>query len=73
MNLLITYIVTLVVAQSLAVGAGLFVDRMYSSHAGLITFLALYFVMFVLAWKLAVRLTEPKSTSTASAAPTPAP
>ena len=72
MNLLIIYIVTLVVAQSLAVGVGLIVDRVYSSHAGLVGFLALYFLMFILAWKLAVRLTQPKSTATdasTSAAP----
>ena len=71
MNLLIIYIVTLVVAQSLAVGAGLIVDRLYSPHAGLASFLALYFLMFILAWKFAVRLTEPKSTATEASTSAP--
>jgi hypothetical protein len=67
MNLLVAYVVSLLLAQSLAVGAGLIVDRLYSSYAGLVVFIALYFAMFWLAWKVAVRITEPKpSAETAS-------
>ena len=72
MKLLIAYVVSLLVAQSLAVGAGLIVDRVHSSHGGLVVFIALYFFMFWAAWKVAVRITEPKPTTTAPTS-TPAP
>jgi len=42
---------------------------MYSSRAGLVGFLALCFLMFILAWKFAVRLTEPKSTARDASTP----
>jgi hypothetical protein len=71
MNLLVTYVVSLLVAQSLAVGAGLIVDRLYSSYTGLVVFIALYFAMFWVAWKFAVRITEPKQSAETSP-PTPA-
>jgi hypothetical protein len=66
MTLLITYIITLLLAQSLSVGVGLLVDQAHSSHAGLLAFLVLYFAMFVVAWKIAVRITEPRSSSPAA-------
>jgi len=61
MNLLLAYIVTLLVAQSLAIVAGLVIERLHSPYAGLVTFIAGYFFMFWAAWKLAVRITEPKT------------
>jgi len=66
MNLLLAYVVSLVVAQSIAVGVGLIVDRLYSSYTGLVVFIALYFVMFWVAWKFAVRITEPKQSAETS-------
>jgi hypothetical protein len=61
MNLLFAYVGILLAAQALAVGAGLIVDRLHSSHGGLLVFIALYFTMFWVAWKIAVRITRPKS------------
>jgi len=61
MNLLVTYIFALIIAQSLSVGVGLIVDRAHSSYGGLVVFIALYFTMFWAAWKFAVRITQPKA------------
>jgi hypothetical protein len=63
MNLLIAYIICVAVGQVLAVGVGLLVERIHSPSAGLMLFIPLYFAMFVIAWKVAVRLTEPKGQS----------
>jgi hypothetical protein len=63
MGLLIAYIGTLLVGQSISVGIGLLVDRYHSSYGGLMVFIALYFFMFWAAWRIAVKLTEPKSTA----------
>lgn len=59
MGLLLVFIVSLVAGQAIAISLGLLVERHYSSYAGLVTFIALYFTMFWLAWKFAVRITEP--------------
>jgi hypothetical protein len=59
MGLLVVFIASLVVGQTIAIFVGLVVERNSSPYAGLITFIALYFAMFWLAWKVAVRLTEP--------------
>ena len=61
MSLLLVYIASLVIGQSAAVGVGLLVDRHYSSYGGLMVFIALYFTVFWLAWRFALRVTEPKS------------
>ena len=60
MGLLVTYIACLVVGQALTIGIGLSIDRFYSSAISLPISLALYFLMFGIAWKVAVRITEPK-------------
>jgi hypothetical protein len=60
MTLLVTYIITVAIGQAIVIGIGLMVERFYSSAASLPVALALYFLMFVLAWRLAVRITEPK-------------
>src|SRR4051812_12554561 len=39
MNLLVAYVGILFVAQALSVGVGLIVDRLHSSHGGLIVFI----------------------------------
>jgi hypothetical protein len=59
MGLLLVFIVSLVVGQAIAISLGLLVERHYSSYAGLVTFIALYFTMFWLAWRFAVRISEP--------------
>ena len=59
--LLVTYVVTVVIGQSIVIGIGLMVDRYYSSGASLWVALSLYFLMFWRAWRVAVRLTEPRS------------
>lgn len=61
MSLLIAYILALVVGQSISISTGLLVDRFYSSYAGLLVFIALYFFMFWLAWQIAIRVTAPKT------------
>ena len=60
MTLLVTYIITVAIGQAIVIGIGLMVERYYSSAASLPVALALYFLMFVLAWQIAVRITEPK-------------
>ncbi len=61
MTLLLVYIASLLVGQSISVSIGLLIDRHYSSYGGLMVFIALYFFMFWLAWRIAIRLTEPNS------------
>jgi hypothetical protein len=60
MNLLITYVVCLIVGQSVTLWVGVLIDRMYSPAASLPVSIGLYFVMFWLCWKVAVKVTEPK-------------
>ena len=61
MGLLVAYIVCLVIGQAMTIGIGLSIDRFYSSAVSLPVSLALYFLMFGIAWKVAVRITEPKA------------
>ena len=61
MTLLVAYIASVIVGQLAAVSVGLAVDRLYSSYAGLVVFIPLYFAVFWLAWRFAVRVTEPRT------------
>ncbi len=61
MTLLLTFIVCLLIGQSLSIGVGLLVERYSTPYTGLVTFIVCYFAMFWLAWRLAVRITEPRS------------
>ena len=61
MRLLVVFLLSLVVSQSISIGIGLLVERHTSAYTGLVTFIALYFAMFWLAWLLAVRITAPRS------------
>ena len=61
MKLLLVFLVGLLIGQSLSVGVGLLVERHASPYTGLVTFIACYFAMFWVAWKLAVRITAPQS------------
>jgi Na+-translocating ferredoxin:NAD+ oxidoreductase RnfC subunit len=61
MNLLVVFIASVMVGQAIAVASGLIVERVYSPYAGLVVFIALYFIMFWAAWRVSVRLTAPKA------------
>jgi len=61
MGLLLVFLVTLVVGQSISIGIGLLVERHATPYAGLMAFIACYFAMFWLAWRFAVRVTRPTS------------
>jgi hypothetical protein len=61
MRLLLAYIICLLVGQSLTIGFGLLVERYSTPYTGLASFIVSYFAMFWIAWRLAVRITEPRS------------
>jgi membrane protein implicated in regulation of membrane protease activity len=61
MNLLVVFFIALVIGQSISVSVGLLAERLFTPYTGLVTFIALYFLMFWVTWKIAVRLTEPRS------------
>jgi hypothetical protein len=61
MSLLVTFIICLLVGQSLSLGLGLLVERYSTPYTGMVAFLGSYFAMFWLAWRLAVRITAPRS------------
>ncbi len=61
MSLLVVFILSLLVGQSISIGLGLLVERYSSPYAGLVTFIGCYFTMFWLAWRFAVRMTAPSS------------
>jgi hypothetical protein len=60
MALLLVFLVTLVVGQSISIGIGLLVERHATPYAGLMAFIACYFATFWLAWRFAVRVTKPR-------------
>ena len=59
MSLLVVFIITIIIGQAISIFLGLLVEQHYSAYGGLITFIALYFAMFWIGWKIAVRITEP--------------
>jgi len=61
MSLLVIFIISVVIGQSLSIGLGLLVERYSTPYTGLMTFITSYFVMFWLAWRFAVRITAPRS------------
>jgi hypothetical protein len=61
MNLLIVFLISVIVGQAISVAIGLTVERYSTSYAGVITFIVCYFARFWVAWRFAVRLTEPGS------------
>jgi hypothetical protein len=65
MALLLAFIICVIVGQSFSIGLGLIVERYSTPHISVLTFMASYFVMFWIAWRLAVRITEPRSRLTA--------
>jgi hypothetical protein len=60
-KLLLTFLITLVIGQSISVFVGLLVERQVSPYTGLVTFIVCYFAMFWVAWRVAVRITAPHS------------
>jgi hypothetical protein len=61
MRLLLIFIICLLFGQSLSIGVGLLVERYSTPYTGLVTFVTSYFAMFWLAWRVAVRITRPRS------------
>jgi len=59
MWLIVVYVLNVLVGESIAIIAGLSLDRTYPS-ASLPISLSLFFIVFWLGWVLAVRWTEPK-------------
>ena len=59
MSFLVVFIITILIGQALSIFIGLLIEQQYSAYAGLITFIALYFAVFWVGWKIAVRITEP--------------
>jgi hypothetical protein len=68
-KLLLAFLITLLIGQSISVSLGLLVERQVSPYTGLVTFIACYFVMFWVAWRVAVRVTEPRSRRAADLKP----
>jgi len=60
-KLLLVFLITLLIGQLISVSVGLLVERLASPYTGLVTFLACYFAMFWVAWRVAVRITAPHS------------
>jgi hypothetical protein len=61
MRLLLVFLTSLLVGQSISVGVGLLVERHATPYTGLVTFIVCYFAMFWVAWRFAVRVTEPRA------------
>lgn len=64
MWIMVVYILIVLVGESVTVGIGLILDRIYPVGS-LPVSLTLFFAILWFAWLLAVRLTEPKSTKRA--------
>jgi hypothetical protein len=65
MTLIIYYIAFVFVGDIAAYLAGLFIEYEWGAYPSLVAFLAIYFVVLWVAWKLAVRITTPQSLSSA--------
>ena len=61
MSLLLVFLISLIVGQLISVGVGLLVERHATPYTGLVTFIGCYFAVIWLAWRFAVRVTEPRS------------
>jgi len=61
MGLLVAYVICLLIGQTVTIMVGLSIDRIYSPHVSLPISIALYFAVFWIAWKIAVRLTAPRT------------
>ena len=61
MVLLVAFVITLLVGDLLVIGLAWVVEQ-FSKAAGLFVFLVLFLGIIPVAWKIAVRITEPKGT-----------
>jgi hypothetical protein len=61
LGLLIVYLISVVVGQTISVGVGILVERHATPYAGLMAFIFCYFATFWVAWRFAVRVTEPST------------
>jgi hypothetical protein len=60
MSLLVAYVIIVAIGQTISVSFGLVVDRYYPATVSVPVALALYFATFWIAWRVAVRITEPR-------------
>ncbi len=68
MNLLVTFLVMVTVAVVGAAWVGVIIDRMTSPFISLVVFFPVFFLVIWLAWRFAVKFTEPRApTQTPSA------
>ncbi len=63
MNLLVTFLITVSVGIFGAAWVGVLVDKMTSPFVSLLIFFPVFFLTIWLAWKLSIKLTEPKATT----------
>lgn len=63
MGLLITFVVTATVGIVGVSWAGVILDKMTSPFVSLAVFFPLFFLIIFMAWKFAVKFTEPKTTA----------
>lgn len=63
MNLLITYLITVSLGIFGIAWASVIIDKMTSPFISLLIFFPLMFATIWLAWRLSIKLTEPKSTT----------
>jgi hypothetical protein len=71
MQLLVYYVVFVAVGDFAAYLTGYLVERFWGSTPSLVVFLGLYFLLLWVAWVIAVKVTEPKSTRDARQALSP--
>jgi hypothetical protein len=69
MSLLVAYVIIVAIGQTISVSLGLLVDRYYPATVSVPVALAFYFATFWIAWRIAVRLTEPRTDDTQTPAP----
>jgi hypothetical protein len=62
-NLLATFLVSIIIALVGLAWVGVMIDRMTSSFVSLAVFFPLLFLTIYVTWKLSVKFTEPKSTT----------
>jgi hypothetical protein len=64
-NLLITFVVVVIIALTGLAWLSVAVDKFTSPFVSLLIFFPMFFLTIYLVWKLAVKITEPRSTERA--------
>jgi len=62
-NLLITFLVTVIIGIAGVSWLGVLIDKMTSPFISLLIYFPLFFLTIWLTWRLSVKLTEPKTTT----------